>query len=138
MTRGEYSKFRGWTIPEDENPSDEGYLVKYSDDYISWSPKDAFEEAYSEIGVKPLFDTSLMMKSKNYKERFIAEYQQLIIRSKALKAMLEKWDKNELSFIPISPRSTYNMQLSAMTNYIAVLEARAVMEGVDLNVSNKL
>ena len=35
MTRGDYNKYRGWVIPEDENPNDEGYLVKYSDDYVS-------------------------------------------------------------------------------------------------------
>ena len=46
MTRGEYNKFKGWTIPANENPDDEGYIVKYSDSYISWSPKDVFEEAY--------------------------------------------------------------------------------------------
>lgn len=48
MTRGEYNIYRGWTIPENENPEDEGYLVKYSDDYESWSPKEAFDEAYRE------------------------------------------------------------------------------------------
>ena len=46
MNRGDYNKYRGWTIPEDENPADEGYLVKYSDGYESWSPKKQFEEAY--------------------------------------------------------------------------------------------
>lgn len=46
MTRGAYNEYRGWTIPADENPEDEGYLVKYSDNYVSWSPKDAFDEAY--------------------------------------------------------------------------------------------
>ena len=46
MTRGAYNEYRGWTIPADENPEDEGYLVKYADNYVSWSPKDAFEEAY--------------------------------------------------------------------------------------------
>lgn len=132
MTRGEYNKFRGWTIPEDENPSDEGYIVKYSDDYVSWSPKTAFEEAYSKIGDKPLVDTAILMKSDDYKDRFIAEYQQLVIRYKGLKSMLDKWDKNELPFTPTCPRSTYNMQIKAMTDYIAVLEARAVMEGIDL------
>ena len=35
MTRGAYNKFRGWQIPADENPEDAGYLVKYSDDYVS-------------------------------------------------------------------------------------------------------
>lgn len=48
MTRGEYNKYRGWTIPADENPADEGYLVKHSDDYESWSPKKQFDEAYRE------------------------------------------------------------------------------------------
>ena len=46
MSRGEYNRYRGWTIPKDENPADEGYLVKYSDGYESWSPKKQFEEAY--------------------------------------------------------------------------------------------
>lgn len=48
MTRGEYNQYRGWTIPENENPDDLGYLVKYSDDYESWSPKKAFDESYHE------------------------------------------------------------------------------------------
>lgn len=39
MTRGDYNNYRGWTIPKDEDPKDEGYLVKYSNDYESWSPK---------------------------------------------------------------------------------------------------
>ncbi len=50
MTRGEYNQYRGWSIPADENPDDEGYLVKYNDGYISWSPKKQFEEAYRESG----------------------------------------------------------------------------------------
>lgn len=46
--------------------------------------------------------------------------------------MLDKWDQGELEFTPTCPRSTYNMQIKAMTDYIAVLEARAVMEGITL------
>lgn len=56
MTRGDYNKVRGWSIPADENPNDEGFLVEYLDGgkanhkdydgYISWSPKDVFERAY--------------------------------------------------------------------------------------------
>ncbi len=80
-----------------------------------------------------LRDTVEMMNSEDYKERFKAEYQQNVIRYKKLAAMLEKWDKGELNFEPTCPRSTYNMQIRAMTDYIAVLEARAVMEGVDLD-----
>lgn len=79
-----------------------------------------------------LTDTVEMMQSTDYKERFKAEYAQLVIRFKGLKAMLEKWDSGTLEFVPTCPRSTYNMQIKAMADYIAVLEARAVMENVDL------
>lgn len=79
-----------------------------------------------------LNDTIKGMVSEDYKERFIAEYQQLVIRYNSLKNMLNKWDKNELPFTPTCPRSTYNMQIKAMADYIAVLEARAVMENIDL------
>ena len=59
MTRLEYNTFRGWERPADEDGSDEGYLVEYTDGgkanteqykgYVSWSPKDVFERAYKEI-----------------------------------------------------------------------------------------
>lgn len=73
------------------------------------------------------------MCSPDYKERFKAEYFQLAIRYEKLKRMLEKWDNNELHFSPTCPRSTYNTQLKAMTEYLAVLEMRAAMEGIDLS-----
>lgn len=79
-----------------------------------------------------LSQTAGMMTSIDYKERFKAEYAQVVIRYKRLKNMLDKWDNNELTFTPICPRSTYNMQIKAMTDYIAVLEARAVMEDIVL------
>lgn len=57
MNRLEYNQYRGWEVPADENPQDEGYLVEYvdggksnhekHDGYISWSPKDVFERAYN-------------------------------------------------------------------------------------------
>lgn len=79
-----------------------------------------------------LADTVEMMNSADYKERFKAEYAQLVIRYNGLRNMLEKWDNGTLEFEPTCPRSTYNLQIEAMTDYIAVLEARAVMEDVDL------
>ena len=79
-----------------------------------------------------LSQTAGMMTSIDYKERFKAEYAQVVIRYKRLKNMLDKWDNNELTFTPTCPRSTYNMQIKAMTDYIAVLEARAVMEHIVL------
>jgi len=58
MTRGEYNEYRGWQIPENEDPSERGYLVEYVDGgkpnderhkgYISWSPADVFERSYKQ------------------------------------------------------------------------------------------
>lgn len=45
MTRGDYNKSRGWEIPSDENPIDEGFKVVYPDGYVSWCPKAQFEAA---------------------------------------------------------------------------------------------
>lgn len=55
MTRGEYNEYRGWTIPADENPADEGYLVRYSDSYVSWSPKEVFDKAYLVVDDNEIF-----------------------------------------------------------------------------------
>lgn len=46
---GDYNNYRGWKIPENENPEREGYVVQYQDGYESWSPKEVFESAYREI-----------------------------------------------------------------------------------------
>lgn len=48
LTLGEYNVKRGWTIPADEDPNKQGYFVEYPDGYVSWSPKEIFEEAYRE------------------------------------------------------------------------------------------
>lgn len=56
MTRGAYNSLRGWFVPANEDPADDGYLVEYTDGgkpnvpgykgYVSWSPKEQFENAY--------------------------------------------------------------------------------------------
>lgn len=80
-----------------------------------------------------LKDTIEMMVSEDYKERFKAEYCQAKIRYGKLKYMLERWDNGLLDFTPTCPRSTYDMQIRAMSDYIAVIEARALMENIELN-----
>ena len=132
MTRGDYNIYRGWQIPADENPADEGYLVKYRDGYESWSPKEVFEEAYVVEDSSSLLTTVFGMKSPDYKKRFEAEYCQLKIRYESLKRMCEKWDAGELDFTPTCPRATYDKQMAAMTDYLSVLELRAYDEGIDL------
>lgn len=53
MTRGDYNHYKGWQIPDDEDPTDDGYLVVYSKDtvdhYESWSPKHIFDAGYTEV-----------------------------------------------------------------------------------------
>ena len=60
MSRLAYNDFRGWKLPDDENGADESYLVEYLDGgkpnttkykgYVSWSPKEQFDNAYKASG----------------------------------------------------------------------------------------
>ena len=79
-----------------------------------------------------LRDTVEMMVSKDYKERFKAEFYQLKIRYESLKAMLEKWDLDMLDFKPSCPRDWYDEQLQAMADYLMILKDRADLEEVDV------
>ena len=86
----------------------------------------------SDMRPMELKDTVEMMGSDDYKERFKAEYYQVKIRYGKLKYMLERWDNEHLDFTPSCPRSTYDMQIRVMSDYIAILEMRAAMEGIVL------
>lgn len=46
MNRLAYNEHRGWKLPEDENGADDGFLVQYDNGYITWSPRDVFEQSY--------------------------------------------------------------------------------------------
>lgn len=71
MNRAEYNAFREWDLPADEDGSDEGYLVEYLDGgkpnveghagYVSWSPKEQFDNAYQDIEVGMSFGHAIMM-----------------------------------------------------------------------------
>lgn len=76
MNRLDYNEYRGWQLPENENGTDEGFLVEYLDGgeanhpdhagYISWSPKTVFENAYRESG-KMSFGEALLMLEQGKK-----------------------------------------------------------------------
>lgn len=132
MTRGDYNIFRGWQIPADEDPADEGYVMKYVNGHVQWLPKDMFESDYKEYDESTLPATAIGMVSSDYKECFQAEYKQLRIRYEKLKRMLKKWDEGTLELEPVCPRSLYDMQINAMSEYIAVLEARASIERINI------
>lgn len=56
-----------------------------------------------DVNLMDLEKTAKLMTSSDYKERFQAEYYQLAIRLAKLQAMLDKWDKGQLTFKPTCP-----------------------------------
>lgn len=111
--------------------------MDYDDSFSSFNldlMKNLFQGENKIMEYKTLKDTVDIMCSTDYKERFIAEYKQLEIRILGLERMLDNWDHNELNFKPTCPRNTYDLQLRAMKDYYAVLQMRAVMENIPIEV----
>lgn len=123
MTRGEYNEFRGWTVPADENPEDEGYLVEYLDGgkpntphfagYVSWSPKAQADAAYRPTSGMPFgLAIEAMKKGKrvaragwNGKGMWIALTQGSVIdvelaRSGACKAQADAESVDSITILP--------------------------------------
>ena len=73
-----------------------------------------------------------MMNSADFKERFKAEYFQLVIRREKLKAMLEKYKAGTLSFTPNCSYELLYEQVVHMKQYQRILEERARIENVEL------
>ena len=79
-----------------------------------------------------LKDTVEMMNSEDFKERFKAEYYQLLFRLNALKAMLIKWENNMLNFEPKCSKETLENQVIFMQGYMDILRLRGEIEEIDL------
>ena len=77
-----------------------------------------------------LSDTAFLMLSYDFKERFIAEYWQLVLRYKKLDHMLNTWDA--LEFKPNCPYDLLDAQRTIMVKYIRLLEERAKIENIEL------
>ena len=80
-----------------------------------------------------LKDTVELMNSKDYKERFKAEYLQAKIRYDKLDAMTVKYEAGTLNFTPSCPLELLKEQKKYMGNYIRTLKIRAEIEKIDLN-----
>jgi hypothetical protein len=78
-------------------------------------------------------DSVALMLSEDYKERFIAEYIQLVCRRDKLKSMIRSWEKGTLAFTPKSKINVLYRQILIMNRYILVLRKRAVDEGINLD-----
>ena len=79
-----------------------------------------------------LKDTIEMMESAGYKERFKAEFYQLLIRLDSLTSMIIKWENNKLDFDPKCSKETLENQVIFMKGYINILRFRAQIEEIDL------
>lgn len=81
---------------------------------------------------KTLEETTDLMLSVDYKERFRAEYHQLKIRYKKLSDMVTKYAQDKLDFEPECSLPLLQDQLNAMHYYMFVLEIRAKAEKIKL------
>lgn len=122
ITRGKYNEYRGWPMPENEDGSDEGYLVEYQDGnpnhenhsgYISWSPKDTFEASYIDLGH--------IAGRIPYQQRVIGEHAQLQKKCHALQEFLDTPAFHHLDF---TAQRLMRLQHVAMNSYLTILKHR--------------
>nr|DAF41053.1 MAG TPA: Thioredoxin-like domain [Caudoviricetes sp.] len=73
-----------------------------------------------------------LMQSKDYRDRFIAEWAQTRIRIAKLDRMLQRHYSGTLDFEPTCPIILLEKQLLAMKQYADMLEVRAAIENVEL------
>lgn len=79
-----------------------------------------------------LKETIEMMNSKDYKERFKAEYYQTKIRYDKLHKTVIKYEAGTLDFEPTCPIELLIEQKKHMGMYLHALEVRAEIEDVEL------
>ncbi len=89
-------------------------------------------------GILTYRDSTQLMVSEDYKERFIAEYVQLKVRYSKLNKMLVKYaltKKLKTDYLGFEPSCSIELlakQRDIMEEYMATLEHRAVIEEIKL------
>ena len=73
-------------------------------------------------------------KMEDYKLRIVKEYKELKDKYDKLHAMLVKYDAGKMDFTPTCPIDLLRKQASVMGQYLYILETRAAIENVDLNI----
>lgn len=136
-----YCQLRGWEVPADENPEDDGYLIEYTDrienmhpdyqGYISWSPKEVFERAYRAVrpaapqaregNSKGDETASVEAKPESFLDRLKIEHEELDIKLKKLQVFI---DNHIFLTLPAKDRSDLQEQASFMFGYLMILERR--------------
>lgn len=73
-----------------------------------------------------------MMLSDDYKERFRAEYHQLVNRENKLQKMVKAYKEGNLDFKPKCSLDLLTWQLKTMQQYKYILKLRAEVEKIEL------
>jgi hypothetical protein len=84
--------------------------------------------------IMDIADITCMITSRDYKERFIGEYAELSIRLERLGSMISRYQAGTLDFEPDCPLELLIGQAEAMGEYKAILEKRAILENIDLDI----
>ena len=79
-----------------------------------------------------LKDTTTLMNSSDYKDRFKAEYHQTKIRYDKLHRMIVRYEAGTLDFEPTCSLELLKEQASYMGRYLYTLEVRAEIEKIGL------
>lgn len=101
---------QAWEADKDGVP---GYGVKYADGYTSWSPQEAFEEAYLPLGV--------LDSAPPHVARMVAEEAVLTDRLKKLSRFV---DSERFSGLEEVDQELLRKQHGAMRLYAKILNAR--------------
>ena len=89
-------------------------------------------ENYNMNDFRALEQTTFLMLSDDYKDRFIAEYYQLKTRKENLEKIITKYEANTLNFEPKCSIDLLKRQFEIMTEYMHVLNVRAEIENITL------
>jgi hypothetical protein len=83
--------------------------------------------------MKDLKNTVDLMVNGDYRDRLVAEYWQLRIRTEALATFIGKYRRDELDYIPDCPVGLLEQQADVMCKYQEILERRAKIEKIALD-----
>lgn len=116
----------------DELNSCEWYYIKIPEIYniVCVFPDTYISIKNDTIVIRNLEDTIPLMNSSDYKDRFVAEYEQLRIRMKKLKYIIDKYNEGTLEFELSMPIVVYENQYLAMEMYLNILKQRAIAEEI--------
>jgi hypothetical protein len=119
MTRGEFAMHKYHKEVNEGLPSDMGYLVKYTDDYESWSPKEHFDEAYQMTYPDDFeFNINRDRPYSDFQLRAIDEFDELF---KKLTGLTRAVVSDKFDTLPEKVQLRLGKQLRAMTVYRDVL-----------------